>query len=67
MNLQGETWEPQRNKPSSYPDYLRLRNTTWVHPEYILAYFSENNPRLSYEAFVTEQEDPYILSNITLE
>ena len=35
-----------RNQPSSYEDYLGLRRTEWVHPEEILAYFSNSNPSL---------------------
>lgn len=56
---QGETLQGQ---PSSYPEYLGLRTTSWVHPEEILGYFSEINPKLSYKSFVEEQdEDPNII------
>jgi len=40
--------------PSSYPEYLGLRKTDWVHPEEILSYFSETNPALTYKRFVSE-------------
>jgi putative transposase len=40
--------------PSSYPEYLGLRTTEWVHPEEILPLFSNSNPNLSYRAFVAE-------------
>ncbi len=50
---QGETLQDQ---PSSYPEYLGLRNTSWVHPEEVLSNFSETNPKLSYKSFVEEQD-----------
>jgi putative transposase len=40
--------------PSSYPEYLGLRETKWVHSEEILELFSNSNPRLSYYTYVTE-------------
>lgn len=43
-------------QPSSYPDYLRQRRTEWIHPEYILGYFSQVNPQMDYKAFVEQQE-----------
>jgi putative transposase len=46
--------EGQQDFPSSYPEYLGLRKTGWVHPEEILSFFSKTNPSLSYEAFVSE-------------
>ena len=40
--------------PSSYPEYLGLRKTEWVHPEEVLSFFSTTNPTFSYKTFVTE-------------
>jgi putative transposase len=40
--------------PSSYPEYLGVRHTDWLHPEEILSLFSETNPSLSYKVFVSE-------------
>jgi putative transposase len=40
--------------PSSYPEYLGLRHSEWLHPEEILSFFSANHPRLSYQTFVSE-------------
>jgi putative transposase len=45
--------------PSSYPEYLGLRKTEWVHPEEILTFFSNSNPKLSYPTFVTEYNPIY--------
>ena len=45
--------------PSSYPEYLGLRKSEWVHPEEILTFFSNSNPKLSYQAFVTEYNPVY--------
>jgi putative transposase len=46
----------QTNFPSSYPEYLGLRNTSWVHPEDVLALFSGANPRKSYSDFMSESD-----------
>jgi len=67
LNLQGETLEPQIDKPSSYPEFTGQQKSSWVHPEEILAHFSRKNPQLSYRAFVAETEDPHFLSHFTLE
>ncbi len=56
-----------RNQPSSYEDYLGLRRTEWVHPEEILAYFSNSNPSLSYKTFMGQESDYSIIKNIILE
>ena len=55
------------DKPSSYQEYLGLRNTEWVKPEEVLSNFSKSNPSLSYEAFVKQEDDYEILKNLTLE
>jgi putative transposase len=46
--------ESNQDFPSSYPEYLGLRKTDWVHPEEILSFFSNTNPTLSYKNFVSE-------------
>lgn len=43
-----------RNFPSSYPEYLGLRKTDWVHPGEVLSLFSSSDTALSYEKFVFE-------------
>lgn len=55
LALQGETL--QGEQPCSYPEYLGIRKTKWVHPEEVLSYFSKTNPTLSYQSFVLEQDD----------
>lgn len=50
-----------QEQPSSYQEYVGKRQTDWVKPKEILAFFSKTNPKLSYKAFVEGQED---LSNI---
>ncbi|MEK7450797.1 MAG: transposase [Patescibacteria group bacterium] len=57
LNLQGETLEARIKQPSSYSQYLGLVKAEWVKPEEILNYFSQTNPTLSYETFVTENDD----------
>ena len=44
----------EQDFPSSYPEYLGLRKTEWVHPEEVLSFFSNTNPTFSYKAFVSE-------------
>lgn len=51
-------------QPSSYPIYLGTQDAPWVHPEIILPYFSQNNPRSSYKNFVNESEDIDYASSI---
>lgn len=53
--------------PSSYPEYLGERKTSWIHPEEILSYFSKTNPKFSYKSFVEEQDDYSILKDKLLE
>lgn len=55
------------DKPSSYSDYLDIRNTEWVRPEEILSYFSKNNQPLSYENFVKQEDDLETLIDLILE
>jgi len=43
-------------QPSSYPEYIGLRKTEWLHPEPILEYFSKSIKNLSYESFVNQDE-----------
>lgn len=38
--------------PSSIPEYLGNRNTDWIKKDYILNYFSKNNPQKSYFNFM---------------
>lgn len=48
-----------QDQPSSYPDYLGIRKTDWIHPEEILSYFSKTNSNLSYKSFVEDGFDDY--------
>ena len=68
LALQGTAWEREmQEQPSSYMDYIGKRKTEWVHPEEILKFFSKTNPKLSYEAFVSETETLTILNKLTLD
>lgn len=55
--LQGDGLRGYGAQPSSYPEYLGLRKTEWIHPEEILSFFSKSNPKLSYRSFVEGNED----------
>jgi putative transposase len=49
---------------SSLPEYLGLRQTSWVHPEEILSFFSKDRSRMSYQTFVEEYEPtPHLLED----
>lgn len=52
---------------SSYPEYLGQRKTEWVHPEEILKFFSKNNPALSYQAFVEQEEDLVLIKEVSID
>lgn len=68
LSTQGETLQGWKAQPSSYPEYLRKRKTAWIHPEEVLSYFSETNPKFSYQAFVEELADEFtIIQNALLE
>jgi putative transposase len=56
-------------QPCSYPEYLGLRKTAWIHPEDILSYFSVTNPALSYRDLVEDDktDGKEILRDILLE
>lgn len=54
-------------RPCSYSEYRGFRETEWIHPEEILAYFSKTNPRLSYETFMAEEDDLEKIGKLTLE
>lgn len=54
---------------SSYKDYLKKRETSWVKTQLILSYFSKTNPLLAYKAFVegTLEADNEILKDLMIE
>ncbi|EKD86158.1 MAG: hypothetical protein ACD_37C00437G0001 [uncultured bacterium] len=57
-----------QGQPSSYEEYLGLRETAWIHPEEVLSYFSKTNPKLSYKSFVENESDDYeIIKKIKIE
>lgn len=53
-------------QPSSYPEFLGTRKTTWINPDEILANFSTTTPSLTYENFVAESDNPDTLRDLTL-
>lgn len=66
---QGQALQDQalQDQPSSYFEYIGKRNTEWVKPKEVLAYFLKINPTLSYQSFVNGQEDQDIIKDIILE
>lgn len=65
LRLQGETL--QEKQPCSYPEYLGKRKTEWVNPQEILSFFDKENPSLSYENFVKQNDSEELLQKIVLE
>lgn len=68
LGTQGDalrSWEG--GQPCSYPKYLGKRKTEWVKPGEILTFFSKTNPKLSYEAFMTQEEYTEPIVKLTLE
>ncbi len=53
--LKGEAF---KNIPSSLPEYLGQRKTSWVKTDQILSFFSRVNPLLSYKNFVFGYSTP---------
>lgn len=54
---------------SSYPQYLGLTHTAWLHPEEILAYFSKSQKR-GYQKFVegtTEENGAIAIAKVILD
>ncbi len=68
LALQGEALERgMQEQPSSYLDYIGKRETAWVKLDEILTFFSKTNPKLSYEAFVKQEDDFIFIHKLTLE
>ena len=55
------------SQPSSLPEYLGERQTDWIHPEFILPFFSKTNPKLSYQSFVEQVENLSFIQNLVLD
>jgi putative transposase len=49
--------QARSSQPSSYQDYSNIQNTSWIHPDEVLHFFSKNIPYLSYQQFVEEYAD----------
>ena len=66
---QGETLQGMKGyeQPSSYQDYIGKRNTPWIHPEDVLANFSKTIPSLSYESFVSQEEELEVIGKLILD
>lgn len=56
-----------RTQPSSYPEYVGLRNTAWVQSGEILRCFSKTQPNLSYKHFVQGNDGLEIVKNLVIE
>lgn len=64
---QGDALRAYFSQPSSYPEYLGQRKSEWVHPEEILVYFSQTNPKFSYQFFVEQTDNLLPIQKVTLD
>ncbi|PIY65436.1 hypothetical protein COY91_02400 [Candidatus Shapirobacteria bacterium CG_4_10_14_0_8_um_filter_39_15] len=64
---QGDALRSWQAQLSSLPEYLGLRRTEWIHPEFILPFFSKTNPKLSYKSFVEQIDDLSLISSLVLD
>ena len=65
---QGEALMKLTKQPSSLPEYMGNRNTTWVKPGEVLKFFSKKFKKLSYRNFVIGYSSlNFNLSNFILE
>lgn len=53
--------------PSSLPDFLGQRNTSWIKKHYILDYFSKENPQNSYKDFIGWPKDDTFISELLID
>lgn len=68
LGSQGLTLQEQlMTQPSSYPDYLGIRNTGWLDCRSILSYFSKVDPKRDYKSFVEQTNDFSLISRMLLD
>lgn len=65
LALQGDTLRGAQ--PSSYPNYLNIMKSEWIHPEEVLTHFSTSNNNLSYKSFVEQNENFESIQTLLLE
>ncbi|MBU1071071.1 transposase [Patescibacteria group bacterium] len=53
--------KPLTSQPSSYPDYMKLKNTSWVHTQTIIDHFK--NP-MAYKKFIEDGKKDQLLPTI---
>lgn len=64
LAFQGVALESQ---PSSYPEYLGVRNSAWVQSREILAYFSKTKSDFSYKDFVEGNSEVESIKELLIE
>ena len=64
---QGLPLQILQTKPSSYPEYIGKRKTSWVHQEKILPFFSKTNRKLSYQSFVSQENETERIKEVTID
>ena len=57
----------QEMQPTSFSEYLGLRNTPWLFPDEILSFFSKENSQLSYESFVKQNDEFERINKLMIE
>lgn len=56
--LKGNPFEWLLSQPSSFPEYVGRRKTSWIDTKTILSFFSKTNKFLSYQNFVLGYPQP---------
>jgi len=67
LALQGVALQTLSDQPSSYAEYVGMRNTQWVHSKGILSFFSKKFPSLTYKAFVSQREELELIQNLRID
>lgn len=67
LSLQGVTLQTLSQQYSSYAEYIGLRKTSWIHSEETLGFFSKTNSSTSYASFVSQSDEPLLLSGLAID
>jgi len=66
LNLPVDQWE-QTTFPSSLPEYLGKRQTSWIAKENIMDYFSKTNPHMTYESFLGFPLEGDLIADVSID
>ena len=67
LSLQGVALKMLSNQPTSYAEYLGMRNTLLIHAAEILSYLSKTIPFMNYSAFVNETDELEVIKDVVID